>query len=78
MTDHLPIRGNWICVGCSLSWPCPTRRRQLLAQYTDAPVSLTLVLGSALVDACADLADIPAGDLHARFVGWARPLERQA
>ncbi|MGC9669039.1 flavin reductase [Planosporangium sp. 12N6] len=73
MSDHQPVRGSWICIGCASPWPCPTRRRQLLAQYTGAPVSLALVLGAALVEACGDLAHVPAGDLHARFVGWLRP-----
>nr|WP_205861608.1 hypothetical protein [Planosporangium flavigriseum] len=64
------MSGTWLCVGCSLPWPCPSRRRQLLAQYTDAPVSLALVLGSAMIEAAADLRSVPAGDLHEQFVGW--------
>jgi hypothetical protein len=67
------MRGSWICLGCSLPWPCPTRQRQLLGQYADAPVSLALLLGSALVEATADLRDIPAGELHDQFVAWLPP-----
>jgi hypothetical protein len=61
---------SWLCLGCGLPWPCRTRRRQLLAQYQGAPASLALVLGSALVEACDDLPDVPAGVLHGQFVGW--------
>jgi hypothetical protein len=70
MTAHQPIRPNWSCGGCGYPWPCPSRRRQLLGQYVDAPVSLALVLGSAFVEAAADLRTAPAGELHDRFVGW--------
>lgn len=55
-------------------WPCASRRRQLLAEYTDSPVSLSLTLGSALVQATADLPTVVAGELHDRFLGWLPPL----
>ncbi|WP_344122703.1 hypothetical protein [Planosporangium flavigriseum] len=42
----------------------------MLAQYADAPVSLALLLGSALVEATADLRAVQAGDLYDQFVGW--------
>ncbi|MGC9671487.1 hypothetical protein ACNTMW_33710 [Planosporangium sp. 12N6] len=70
MSAHQPIRPTWVCVGCGHLWPCPSRRRQLLAEYTGAPASLSLLLGSALVRATADLPTAAAGDLHDRFVGW--------
>jgi hypothetical protein len=70
MTSHVPMAQSWFCLGCSLPWPCATRQRQLLAQYQDAPASLALVLSSALVEACADLREVPAGALHDQFVGW--------
>nr|WP_205861648.1 hypothetical protein [Planosporangium flavigriseum] len=64
------MRPNWSCVGCGYPWPCPSRRRQLLGEYADAPVSLALVMGSAMIEAAADLRDVRAGDLHEQFVGW--------
>jgi hypothetical protein len=70
MSAHQPMAESWVCLACGLPWPCLTRRRQLLGQYADAPASLALVLGSALIEACADLGDVPAGQLHAQFVGW--------
>ncbi|MGC9665205.1 hypothetical protein ACNTMW_01465 [Planosporangium sp. 12N6] len=70
MTAHQPIRPNWICVGCGYPWPCLSRRRQLLGEYADAPVSLALVLGASFVEAAADLRGVPAGELHGRFLGW--------
>lgn len=74
MTAHQPLRPNWSCVGCGYPWPCPSRRRQFQAEYADAPVSLALVLGSAFVEAAADLRGTPSGELHDRFVGWVPPL----
>jgi hypothetical protein len=71
---HQPTAHTWLCATCWLPWPCETRRRQLLAQYTNAPVSLALVLGSAMIEAAADLRDVPAGDLHEQFVGWLSPV----
>jgi hypothetical protein len=76
MSAHQPLRPNWACVGCGFPWPCLSRRRQFLAEYVDAPVSLALVLGSAFVEAAADLRGTPAGELHDRFVGWLPPLLR--
>ena len=42
------------------------------AEYDRAPVSLALYLAAQLVDAAQDLAHVPAGHLHYRFVGWTR------
>jgi hypothetical protein len=50
---HQPMAQSWICLACSMPWPCPTRRRQLLGQYADTPVSLALLLGSAMIEASA-------------------------
>ncbi|MGC9670088.1 hypothetical protein ACNTMW_26540 [Planosporangium sp. 12N6] len=70
MSAHQPLRPNWPCAGCGYPWPCPSRRRQLLAEYAHAPASLAVVLGTAFVEAAADLRGVPAGELHDRFVGW--------
>ena len=53
-------------------WPCGPGRRQLLAEYRDARVALTLYLAAQLVTAGRDLARFPAGQLHHRFLGWTR------
>ncbi|SDY23585.1 hypothetical protein SAMN05444365_1011152 [Micromonospora pattaloongensis] len=71
MSEHNPVPADWTCAGCGGQWPCRTRKRQLLAEFDGAPVSLTIYLGAYFVDAAPDLPDVPAGDLHARFVGWA-------
>jgi len=68
----------WSCGGCDLPWPCPTRKRELRAEYADAPVSLALYLGSYLVQATEDMPWTPAGVLHRRFLGWAREVDRPA
>ncbi|SCG55692.1 hypothetical protein GA0070609_3073 [Micromonospora echinaurantiaca] len=68
----------WNCGGCDLPWPCPTRKRELRAEYAGAPVSLALYLGSYLVQAAEDMPWTPAGALHRRFVGWIRQTARPA
>jgi hypothetical protein len=78
MSAHQPMAQSWLCLGCGLPWPCRTRQRQFLGQYADAPASLALVLGSALIEACNDLRDLPAGQLHDQFVGWLPPLGDQS
>ncbi|MEV0154038.1 hypothetical protein AB0H57_09905 [Micromonospora sp. NPDC050686] len=72
MTTHGPVLPIWSCGGCDLPWPCPTRKRELRAEYADAPVSLALYLGSYLVQATEDMSWAPAGALHRRFIGWTR------
>ncbi|MGW0216412.1 hypothetical protein ACWDXH_18675 [Micromonospora chokoriensis] len=72
MTSHGPVMPIWSCGGCNLPWPCPTRRRELRAEYADAPVSLALYLGAYLIQASEDMAWAPAGTLHRRFIGWTR------
>ncbi|MET8231183.1 hypothetical protein ABZS77_10960 [Micromonospora sp. NPDC005298] len=75
MTTHGPVVPVWSCGGCDLPWPCPTRRRELRAEYSDAPVSLALYLGSYLVQATEDLPWTSAGVLHRRFLGWTREAD---
>lgn len=70
MSMHVPVRPVWTCAACGQPWPCPTRQRQLLAEYTDARVSLSLYLSGCFVQACADLGAIPAGILYRRFFAW--------
>ncbi|MFG2101788.1 hypothetical protein ACGFJ5_14410 [Micromonospora echinaurantiaca] len=72
MTTHGPVMPIWSCGGCDMPWPCPTRKRELRAEYADAPVSLALCLGSYLVQATQDMPWTPAGALHRRFLGWTR------
>ncbi|MGC5287545.1 hypothetical protein [Micromonospora sp. DT231] len=75
MTVHGPVMPIWTCSGCSLPWPCPTKKRELRAEYADASVSLTLYLGSYLVQATEDMPWTSAGLLHRRFLGWTREAE---
>ncbi|NHO79517.1 hypothetical protein DLJ60_24040 [Micromonospora chalcea] len=72
MTTHGPVLPVWSCGGCGAPWPCPTRRRELRAEFAGAPVSLSLYMGSYLVWAAEDLTWVPAGVLHQRFLGWVR------
>ncbi|NJC72389.1 flavin reductase [Planosporangium thailandense] len=76
-TLHVPLRPSWACAVCYQSWPCLSRRRQLIAEYDRAPASLSLLMSSYVVEAADDLHDAPAGTLHNRFLGWlSRPSER--
>lgn len=75
MTNHVAAAPTWICVGCSQEWPCPTRRRELLAEYQGARASLAIYLGTLFVQASQDLQYVPAGWLHNRFVGWIHRLD---
>ena len=76
MTTHGPVMPVWSCGGCDLPWPCPTRKRELRAEYEDAPVSLALYLGSYLVQATEDMPWTPAGVLYRRFLGWTRAADQ--
>jgi hypothetical protein len=74
VTVHTALRPSWTCAGCSLPWPCPTRRAELVAAYAPDTLPIALHLAACLVDAAYDLPDIPAGELYARFLGWLRQL----
>jgi hypothetical protein len=47
-----------------------------MAEFDAAPVSLALLMSTYFCEAAQELADIPAGTLHARFLGWLRPYRR--
>ncbi|GAB3072119.1 hypothetical protein GCM10027186_28770 [Micromonospora schwarzwaldensis] len=70
MTDHGPVLPLWTCAGCDLPWPCPARRRELLAEFRCARVSLSIYMASHLLSAMQDLSWASAGALHRRFLGW--------
>ena len=59
VTTHGPVLPIWSCGGCAAPWPCPTRRRELRAEFDGAPVSLALYLGAQLVRAAEDLTWLP-------------------
>ncbi|HLL67630.1 MAG TPA: hypothetical protein VK453_18230 [Micromonosporaceae bacterium] len=69
---HMPMTPTWTCTGCMGPWPCGTKRRRLLTEYADAPLSLYLLMAMRLTDAAGDLPHVPAGELYARFLGWVR------
>ncbi|HEX6968168.1 MAG TPA: flavin reductase [Micromonosporaceae bacterium] len=76
MSMHLPMRPGWTCQACGLAWPCPSRQRQLLAEYAGARVSLMLYLSGYFVEACADLHTVAAGTLYRRFFTWPYEMRR--
>jgi len=69
---HDPVRPDWNCVGCGHPWPCPTRQRQLVAEFAQAPASLYSLMLTRFAEAAIDLPYAHTGDLHRRFVGWLR------
>ncbi|RLP85599.1 flavin reductase [Micromonospora sp. CV4] len=72
MTAHRPVSPAWTCDACGSDWPGQTCRRELLAEYDRASMSLALYLAAQFVDANRDLAHVPVGHLHHRFLGWIR------
>jgi hypothetical protein len=72
MSTHIALRPSWRCAACGDPWPCPTRREQLLAEYGNSRVSLSLYLSSCLVEATQDLPHHQAGAHYQRFIGWLR------
>ncbi|WP_374707094.1 flavin reductase [Catellatospora sp. TT07R-123] len=71
---HLPIRPDWTCAACGLPWPCLTRKRQFVAEYDGAHVSMMLHLSGYLIEACQDMPMTASGALHRRFLGWRSEL----
>jgi hypothetical protein len=74
MTAHQPLARLWTCAGCLQPWPCYSRQQQLRAYYMDSVACLSLVMGSAFIEASSDLRDRTAGELYDRFIGWIGPF----
>jgi hypothetical protein len=72
VSEHNASRPSWKCTGCGDPWPCTSRQRQLLAEYDRSPVALILYANALFLSACVDMPYAPAGELHARFLGWIR------
>jgi hypothetical protein len=70
MSMHVPVRPAWTCAGCGQAWPCLTRKRQLLAEFAGARVSLMLYLSRFFVEACVDMPTTTSGTLYRRFFTW--------
>lgn len=70
VSTHNPIRPGWLCGGCGAEWPCETRRRELLAEYSGASNSLSIFLRDALAIAYYDMPGIEYGSLVDRIVNW--------
>ncbi|WP_019901319.1 hypothetical protein [Salinispora arenicola] len=70
MAMHLPVRPVWTCAGCGQVWPCLTRKRQLLAEFAGARVSLMLYLTQFFVEACVDMPTTTTGTLYHRLFAW--------
>jgi hypothetical protein len=67
---HEALRPSWECAGCGAPWPCPTRRRQLRAEYIRGLPELSALMGWYLSQAQADVPGASPAGLDARFVGW--------
>lgn len=70
-SGHADLELRWLRPALAL----PDWKRELRAEYADAPVSLALYLGSYLVQATEDMPWTPAGVLHRRLLGWTREAE---
>ncbi|GAA3736470.1 hypothetical protein GCM10022225_18990 [Plantactinospora mayteni] len=72
LSVHVPALPSWLCDGCGDLWPCPNRKLELHTEFGGEPVPLALYLAAHFVRAAQDLAGLPAGSLHRRFLGWVR------
>ena len=72
VTAHVPLRPSWTCVGCGSPWRCETRKRQLLAEYDGAPVSLGLFMAGHFGEAVRDMPPGAEQKTYWRFLGWLR------
>jgi flavin reductase (DIM6/NTAB) family NADH-FMN oxidoreductase RutF len=64
------MRPSWRCRACGAHWPCQPARLALLTEYRHDRTALMLYLGRLMAEAAGQLPR--AGDLHQRFLGWAR------
>lgn len=71
---HEPTRPSWHCRTCGVEWPCPIRRRELLAESAGSRVYVALRMAPYLSEALDDRPDLDPTVLHARFLGWVRRL----
>jgi hypothetical protein len=77
VSAHNALRPGWLCAGCGYEWPCPTRKRELAAEFEGASVSLALLMSAYFGEAAQDLANAPAGDLYTRFLMWPRQYRQR-
>ncbi|MET0492934.1 MAG: hypothetical protein ABW000_07350 [Actinoplanes sp.] len=70
---HIPARPAWFCGECGMPWPCLSAQRDLVAEYTDDWVALSIYLGGQLLAAIDDFYQDNYGsppDLYERFMSW--------
>lgn len=72
VTRHLPQRPEWTCAADGKPWPCPGARVHLRSQYADDQLGLSMYMSAQLINAAADLGDLPP-DLFNRFMAWCGP-----
>lgn len=76
MSDHNQQANGSCC--CGRTWPCDTRKRQLIAEFTDHKTGgvrwydLKARMAVHMADAAEAHRNIPAGYLFERYVGWMR------
>lgn len=77
---HQLRRPAWTCSACMQPWPCPTRRDQLLDDYSGSLRELRNLMAGFISDALADLDDPAAPELEEltrQLLGWLPPRRRQ-
>jgi len=78
MTPHRPVRPMWACQCCTLAWPCPQAKQDLVAEFEGRLTYVVYYMSAQLIRYEADLAerdelpDPKAG--YRRFINWARSL----
>lgn len=69
---------DWDCLACGNAWPCAPARDGLLAEHSDDPGRLAMMMCRLLGNAAAALGQHP-DVMFERFIAWTKPvpLDRQ-
>jgi hypothetical protein len=71
--EHRPARPSWDCARCGRSWPCDPAREQLAAELRGTWLRIYLCIERS--NAARDNPQIPAAELHERFIAWTWNLD---
>lgn len=69
LAPHRPDSG-WKCGDCGQPWPCPVFCSRLRILYHREPDKLVTFMSHFRNQAAAELTDVTAAQIQARFLGW--------
>jgi hypothetical protein len=76
--EHLPSRPDWRCSSCGRLWPCDPAREHLAQEFAASSTGLAMLLWGHFEDYVIDSGPGPLSEAYERFLGWSRPLRREA